>query len=219
MATKHDFSNWPQTLYEFSIYQFTKDKWLSFDKKSKILSEAQNANVLRAQAVKNDQYAFYSWWLKFEIAVECLVKAVFLKHKISLLRKNDISKKAPNKQNELATQAAANVYCAVTNSDLIAKNNAWLQSMFNSLSINHPLEINSGTLGIYRKNIDKLAKKHLISQSEQQQIEDSLQVLLDIRRNVDAHMYLKLQVGGSINKDLTAVYLPMCNLLIKVFNK
>jgi hypothetical protein len=73
----HDFSNWPQSLLDFSIHQFESEGWLEFDSHSKLLSESDNANALRVKSLANDKYAFWIWRLKFGVAVECLLKAVF----------------------------------------------------------------------------------------------------------------------------------------------
>ena len=48
-------------------------------------------------------------------------------------------------------------------------------------------------------------------------LQESLQPSSDIRRNVDAHVYLKVSVFGSINGDREKVYLPMINLRYEVF--
>ena len=217
MALAHDFSNWPHSLFDFALDQFQWKGFVVYEAASGLLAESIDANELRVEALKQDKYAFWAWWLRFGVGVECLVKAVFLRHEISLISKNDISRKAPNRSNALVTLSAANVYREVANTRLLAPNNAWLESEFQRLGISHPREINSGTIGRYRNNIFELTNKQIVTQSEQQQIEDSLEVMSDIRRNVDAHVFLKSQVGGSINKDLTAVYLPACNILIRAF--
>jgi hypothetical protein len=217
MAVIHDFSNWSQKLYEFSVYQFTVDGWLTFDKESKLLSEAHNVNELRKQTLKNDKYAFWAWWLKFGVAVECLMKAVFLSNEESLLSKKNLLQKAPNGRNPLATSAASKVYSAVSSMQISSSNNNWLDEQFQNLGIKHPLEIDSGTLGDYKNGLSRLLQRNIITASEQRQILDSLEVFSDIRRNVDAHVILKSQTGGSINRDLVDVYLPMCNCLIAKF--
>lgn len=217
MPLIHDFSNWPQSLYDFALAQFQSNGFLVYDKTKNVLSEAENANEIRVNALSQDRYAYWLWWLRFGTGFECLVKAVFLKHQISLLRKNDLSSKSPTGTNRLETEEAANVYSAVTSIRVQADSNEWLQSEFSRLNINHPLEINSGTFWNYRSNLHELTAKGLISAEEQQLIHDSIHVLSDIRRNVDAHVFLKSQTGGSINNDLTDVYIPVCNILIRVF--
>jgi DUF438 domain-containing protein len=77
--------------------------------------------------------------------------------------------------------------------------------------------LSSGTLGDYKNGLSKLVQSSVISKSEQKLIMDSSEVLSDIRRNVDAHVFLKSQIVGSTNRDLTDVYIPMCNLLIRKF--
>ena len=74
----HDFSDWPEALIDFAILQFQSNGWLQFDQSSRRLNEAPNADKLRIAAQKSDNFAYWLWWLRFGIGVECLVKAVFL---------------------------------------------------------------------------------------------------------------------------------------------
>ena len=43
-----------------------------------------------------------------------------------------------------------------------------------------------------------------------------MQVLADLRRNIHAHTFHSLVVGGSINGDLDELYLPAINLLLRL---
>ena len=46
-----------------------------------------------------------------------------------------------------------------------------------------------------------------------------MNVLRLMRRNIDAHSFLKSRVVGSINGDLENIYVPMIDLLIKIYNR
>jgi hypothetical protein len=215
----HDFSNWPESLMDFAITQFQSNGWLVFDESNRRLNEAPNAHDLRIAAHKSDNFAYWLWWLRFGTGVECLVKAVFLNHEISLIRKKEVATKALGQPDAPSTVAAAKVYTAVAGVQISSKSNSWLSSELSRLGISHPLEINSETLGKYRDNLGKLEQKGKISAQEKTFLENALMTLADIRRNVDAHVFLKTQVGGSINGDLSDVYIPACNILIEAFSR
>jgi len=64
-----------------------------------------------------------------------------------------------------------------------------------------------------------LVNRGIISRDERWQLHTALQVLLDVRRNVDAHTFFGITVGGSFNGDLEDLYLPAVNLLLDVYNR
>lgn len=215
----HDFSDWPEALMDFAILQFQSNGWLQLDHSNRRLNEAPNADKLRIAAQKSDNFAYWLWWLRFGIGVECLVKAVFLKHEVSLICKKNIVTKSSGQTNAPSTPSAAKVYNAVASVQISSNTNSWLGSELSRLGISHPLEINSRTLGNYQQNLVKLEHKGKISATEKTFLEDALMTLADIRRNVDTHVYLKTHVGGNINGDLTDLYIPACNILIEAFSR
>ncbi|HET9679816.1 MAG TPA: hypothetical protein VFP95_04555 [Gammaproteobacteria bacterium] len=213
----HDFSDFSQALYQFALDQITWQDIVVVDPITGNLKESENANDLRHAAIQLDRYAYWAWWLRFGVGFENLLKAVFLRHKISLLKKRNIVEKRPEGKTPISTPEAAKVYAYVQSSRIEAKSSGWLSTELQKLNINHPLEINSGTLGEYRTSLSFLVKKHIISENQRQRLDDAIMAFSDIRRNVDAHVFLKCQVGGDINGDLTKVYLPACNLLIEAY--
>ena len=217
MAFRQDFSDLPQALFRFAIDQFVWQGILDFNSSTNTIAEAPNANKLRTDSLAHDRYAYWAWWLRFGAGFENLVKAVFLRHQVSLFTKRNLVNKAPGGSDALTTPAAAHVYKCVAGVELEASTNPWLASQFQQLGINHPWEINSGTLGKYRSNLHKLTACLAITPAEETQLSDALTVLADIRRNVDVHIFLKSQTAGSVNDDLIAVYLPACNILLRAF--
>lgn len=214
----HDFSDIHDVLLDFSVAQFTYLNFLEYDSTTKLLRETSDANTRRVAAMAIDKYAFWNWWLRFGVGFESLVKAVFLKNEINILTKKEISKKGIGGTKELSTPASARVYAHVKTSNITSNSNAWLQAELQTLGIQHPLEMNTGTLGHYKNNMGLLEAKGLISATEKIQILDAIEVLSDIRRNVDAHVFLKSQTGGSINGDLVDVYIPVCNIFFRAFS-
>lgn len=213
----HDFSDLHQALYKFAIDQFTYQGFLEIDNRTNSLHEAANVNYLRTEALAKDPYVYWAWWLRFSVAFENLLKAVFLRHQISLLKKRNIAQKAPGGSHALSTTAASQVYKGVIDIGIQAETNPWLASEIARLDIQHPWELNLGTLGAYRRQLSCLTAKSVMTPLEEEQISNAITVLSDIRRNVDAHVFLKAQTAGNINGDLTAVYLPACNLLLRAF--
>jgi hypothetical protein len=111
--------------------------------------------------------------------------------------------------------AAAKVYAFVEITTISSSKNLWLQQELARLGINHPWELNSGTLGLCKKRLHDLIP--VITSSEKEFLSDAITVLSDIRRNVDAHVFLKSQTGGNIIQDRSNVYVPAINLMLRVF--
>jgi hypothetical protein len=218
MAINIDFSDFSEDLYRFAIDQMTWRGILILET-SQQLSEAPNAHKLRKDLLKEDKYGLWDWWLRFGTGVENLVKAVFLRHQISLLSKRNLTPKAPGGSEAPATAEAAEVYRIVAATRVAAPKNPWLAQEFQRLGIQHPLEINAGTLGKYRNNLDRLVNISKLTVTERGLLSDALMVLADVRRNVDAHVFLKIQVGGGMQNDLTGLYLPAVNVLIDVYHR
>jgi len=218
MPIYHDFSDFPEALYLFAIDQMTWRGILTLGATQQLF-EAPNADELRKGLRQEDKDSFWVWWLRFSIGVENLVKAVFLRHHISLLSKRNLTVRAPGGSKALATAEAAEVYRIVSSEHVIVKHNPWLAGEFRRLGIQHPLEINTGTLGKYRDSLGLLVNIGKLKAAEQTLLSDALMVLADIRRNVDAHVFLKIQTGGSMQNDLTRVYLPAVNVFIEVYHR
>jgi hypothetical protein len=71
------FSNWPKSLYDFSLAQLTWNDWISFEETSGQFTEAENANQLRLEALNDESFAFWAWGNRFSLGVECLLKSRF----------------------------------------------------------------------------------------------------------------------------------------------
>lgn len=60
--------------------------------------------------------------------------------------------------------------------------------------------------------------KKVINQKEYNQIKKGLQTLTDDRRNNDFHFYFK-QNNFMENSDITDIYIPLINLLLKIYDR
>ena len=85
--------------------------------------------------------------------------------------------------------------------------------------IRHTFDIDTGTIGSGKDNLSRLKKQGKISDDEHRCLLNALTVFCDVRRNTDIHTYYGWTVGGSINQDLDAVYLPMVNLLFDIYRR
>ncbi len=153
MPIFHDFSDFPDDLFTLAIDQMTFGDVLEYDLPSRVLREAQDANARREALLAKDRYAYWDLWMRFAGGVENLLKAVFLRHQIFLIRKRHLLTKAPGGSKALSTPAAADVYRAVASVQLAVATNQWLQAQFAAAGIQHPLEIDTGTLGSNRKEL------------------------------------------------------------------
>lgn len=219
MGITQDFSNFPKALYDFAISQITWLSILEFDGFACVIREASDAAQKRRLLLENDSYGYWVWWLRFSTGFEALTKAVFLSNEISLLSKNDHLMKGITGSKKLLTPEAAQVYEFIGATRVSASTNVWLQKELTRLDINHPYEINTGTLGKYRSKLEELEAKSKISSAERIFLKDAITVLSDIRRNVDAHVFLKSQIGGSINGDLSQLYIPSINILLLAYQR
>ncbi|WP_204150303.1 hypothetical protein [Leptolyngbya sp. CCY15150] len=210
---------WDAPLYNFAIDQVIWLNILEFDESVYAVRETSDAEQKRRLLLENDPYGYWIWWLRFSTGFEALIKAVFLSNEISLISKNDHLKKGVTGSEKLPTPEAAKVYGFIKGTRVSVSTNVWFQQELTRLNINHPYEINTGTLGKYKNNLERLEAKSKISRVERIFLKDAITVLSDIRRNVDAHVYLKSQIGGSINGDLSQLYIPSANILLLAYQR
>ena len=108
-------------------------------------------------------------------------------------------------------------YESVFMEEVAAPSNPWLASEFSNAGIRYALEIKTPTLGeLARTHVPLLAAKlqpwRSVTASE---LSRQLICFADIRRNVDAHIYLQSLVVGSRNNDIEDVYLPVINEFLR----
>lgn len=186
---------------------------------------------MRKSWIKNDNPLRHVFWLSFCVGVECLCKAVLIEHKSlpikkrNVLSKHDMRTHFENYQElkEYRAEKKEDIHHSVYrtgNHQVKASENEWLQNQFDKNDINYSIEINSRTLGyIYNHGFEDLHEKEIINEEEKISLEKGIQTLTDVRRNVDAHIYLKSRTVGSINNDIEKIYLPNINLLLNTFKR
>jgi len=113
-------------------------------------------------------------------------------------------------------QDCINVYKYITSFFIGSKDNKDIEKILKRNKLNLLFELNLGTLRNCQSGISRLKKIDVLIENEYANLYNSIQVLLDVRRNFDIHNVSPLKVGGSINKDLDNIYLPMINTLLKI---
>lgn len=100
-----------------------------------------------------------------------------------------------------------------------ADSNPWLQDQFTSKQITEVWGINTATLGdAAQKGLKQLCQAGHINKQDTDLLRERLFCLTYIRRNVDIHINNKVQVSGTIGKDLSDVYIPMLNQLSQLWH-
>jgi hypothetical protein len=228
----HDFSGWEESLFKYGKQLLSYKDIIAFD---------ANDNASLAADYKVKQASFFNqiveahlFWIGFGVGLENLAKAVLLKHHIPIIsrRGNFDGKIPPSRTNfhdyqERQTYNAAyvldkyqKVYQHVFSTNVSAKNNQWLADQFQNAGIQHPLEINTPTMhALYETWLPRLVPLGIITNTEKEEIQKSMEVFKLMRRNVDAHIFLNGRVIGSIDRDIEDIYLPLINLLIEIFKR
>jgi len=176
----------------------------------------------KADKVRDDlasKYQLIPMWLSFSTGVELLAKSVLIKYNVL-----SIEKKKRTDKHKLLIKNVSNYQSAKLVYDFI--NLAFIKYDDHELSpfewscvnvdLAHIYNINMGTLGTVITDLKKLKSNGILSPDQYGELVNALQVLSDIRRNVDAHTFYGLTVGKSINGDLENLYLPAINLLLRL---
>lgn len=206
----HDFSNFADVLYDFAVGRIVADGVITHDVVSHEFGLPQPFGEAVAPRREENRHAVWEFWLRFGVGTESLAKAVLLKHEVPFLRK-----KGPPPPTADARKQGIHAWVKTT--QLTASRNPWLAAEFMRHNINHPWEINSGTLGTVRRALVGLPPAK-VQPAEVASLGEALDLLAYMRRNVDAHVYLKTQ-AGPICGDLEQIYLPALTLLDRIFHR
>ena len=213
-----DLSNFQQRMYDHAKSLFTAFGLYVFDNGLGILGLAPDIAERRSQLAERKHIV--PAWLAFHVAVECLLKAVLLKHEVPIVKKRNIATKHVSLDKTASNYSKVlEVYALPENFFVDVKGWPWLDRQLKERQICYTFDIDVGTIGSGKNNLLKLKKQGKISDDEHRCLFNALTVFCDVRRNTDMHIYYGLTVGGSINQDLDAVYLPMVNLLFDIYHR
>jgi hypothetical protein len=206
-----DISDLSVKLYQQSIELITCFEVLEHNANSHVVSETTNADHVRVELLK--KRLLIPLWLSFSIGYELLFKAVLARHQALTIKKTGASQR----KSTIAPVLAVRRF--VQSSRVSDGNNDYLHCELNVQGITNLYDFSTGSLGPSVGNLKKLVEQKLITVDERVFLNDATQLLLDLRRNVDAHTFYALAVGGSIEGDLKNVYLPAINLLLDVYHR
>lgn len=227
MAIINDISSWAGSLHSYSIELITYGDIFQFDQNNNRILHSSNADEIRSSWINEKNPVMHVFWLSFSTGIECLCKTVLIKHECLRIRKKNILDKYPIKKRfssrEEAQEYRNDTYGGVyrtASRKVVARNNKWLEKQLQENDINYITEINTPTLGyIYNNSFKKLFNLEVIDEDELNKLEKGIETLTDIRRNVDAHIFLTRRVVGSIQNDIEEVYLPTTNLLLNIYQR
>ena len=83
-----DLSNFPKRLFDHAVKLFTAFGLYTFNERSNTLQLVSDFKSHRSQLGKVNQTI--PSWISFHVAVECLLKAVLLKHEVPIIRKRGL---------------------------------------------------------------------------------------------------------------------------------
>ena len=158
-------------------------------------------------------------WLSFSTGIECLAKSVLIKHGVLRIKKKEKTEKQSQlRKNASNYEAAIQAYVFINALyiDYTGPSLTPFEEHCVEKEILHLYNLNIGTLGDVINHLGTLREKGVIDDDQTGCLANALQVLSDIRRNIDAHTFYGITVGGSINGDLDELYLPAVNLLLRL---
>ena len=218
MKMSKGVGKFPENLLEHALELFTAFGVYCYDEKRHELALAGDAQCVRAKL--SEQCLLRPSWICFSVAVECLVKAVLAKHECLSVQKGKVSEKGRSLERKAGNfDDADRVYRGIRLIAVEAKSFPWLEEELRRKRIKYLFDFNTKTLGDCIAGLAKLERKNVIVTDERRSLFNALQVLADVRRNIDAHTFYGLTVGGSFNGDLENLYLPAVNLLLDIYHR
>lgn len=209
-----DFSNWPETLFDYSINLLKTNSVLTFIEVDQVFIESNSATSTYNLWLKKPHEA-QIWWLTIGLGVECLAKSTLLRHEcLKIDRKNLLTQAS-----QCSIPDVKAIYSGAQSVKITSEHNTWLQQQITNTGICCPHEIKTPTLGSIQSDFKHLETAGVITQYEYNEIRQWVQVFTDIRRNVDAHLFLKTTTIRSFNGDFDKVLLPLINQLLNVYNR
>ena len=160
-------------------------------------------------------------WLCFATGVECLLKAVLLKHEIPIVSNSGTVARARKKIDQSASNSgAANaVLDGIEVFSIEAVDWPWLAGQLSRGALTFLFDFDTGTLGQLEQRLKDLEAKGIIAAAERAELANALVILRTVRRNVVAHTYYNQAFFGPFNNDLDDLYLPLVNKLLDVYRR
>lgn len=210
----HEFD---AALKTHSIGLITAFGVFEYDSVANLIKESSKAGEIRSEL--GQKYQLVPLWIAFSTGIECLAKSVLIKHDaLDVKIKNKTAKykllrnKASNYQASLRPYELINAFqIDYTKEPLTAFEWRCVRK-----GVTHLYNLQIGTMEQVIVSLGRLRQQNIIGDDQTLCLANALQVLADLRRNIHAHTFHPLVVGGSINGDLDELYLPAINLLLRL---
>lgn len=212
-----DISKLDKELYNKSIIFMTCFDRFEYDESKHQIKECSNIEeVIKSLA---DKQQITPFWISFSVGYEFLFKAILTKYEALSFRKTRASTRINNFKPCSNIESIKRVYSFVADSYIVAPKNPYIQNELKNTEIDHLYDFSIGTLGRSLENLQILEDKKIISADERAFLDNASHTLLDIRRNIDVHTFLLLNIAGSLNGDLKDVYIPAINLMLDIYHR
>lgn len=97
MSITIDFSNWAETLFQYSLQLISNKEILKYNELSRTIELSKEYQDKQKELIKELLEA-HLYWIGLGVGVECLAKSVLIKHKVMSINKQNISDKIPSQK-------------------------------------------------------------------------------------------------------------------------
>lgn len=214
LVSVHEFD---AALKKHSIGLMTAFGVFEYNSTANTINDSSRADEIRRELGPKNQLV--PLWLSFSTGVECLAKSVLIKHNVL-----DISVKNKTAKYKGLKDKASNYHASLQPYEYVnALQIDYTQEPLSAFEwrcvrkgVTHLYNLDIGTMKIVIQSIGRLRLQNIIDDDQSLCLSNALQVLADVRRNIDAHTFHSIVVGSSINGDLNKLYLPAVNLLLRL---
>ncbi|MDF3818511.1 hypothetical protein P3G55_01290 [Leptospira sp. 96542] len=141
MALVQDISDWDKSLFDYSISMISLENIFLFEKHSNKISINKDKSKIY-KTWSTDRRKSDLFWLSFSLGVECLFKAVLIKHKSIQLEKKNID----NRMSHLKIEANKSIYQALYSIIPTSRKNEFLSETLINNKIDYLYQIKTPTL-------------------------------------------------------------------------
>jgi hypothetical protein len=218
MGILSDVSLFHERLFEHALKLYTAFGVFRYDESSHTIQPVADADNVRSELAKRN--LLMASWICFSVATECLFKAVLCKHECLNIERKNVTQKDNSLDKQAVNYAAARDVYAMLKVWLVhADSFPWLARELRAKKVTHLFDFSTRTLGACIDSLGTLEKRGKITQAERRNLFNAMRVLSDVRRNVDAHTFYGITVGGSLQGDLDNLYQPSISLLLDVYHR
>lgn len=214
LGSVHEFAS---ALKKHSIGLITAFGVFEYDRIANTINESSRADEIRRELGPKNQLV--PLWISFSTGVECLAKSVLINHDALDISVKDKTAKYKRLQNKASNYQASLQPYEFMNALLIDYTKEPLTAFewrCVRKGVTHLYNLQIGTMEQVITSMGRLRQQNIVNDDQRFCLSNALQVLADVRRNIDAHTFHSIVVGKSINGDLDKLYLPAVNILLRL---